>query len=476
MFLCIDCGLTNGKLLLFEPDGRLLAKKVFATPLHADRVDTNALNENLCRAVTAILSETGDAAEKISCISVSGHGNGLYALDEDGALPFGFSSMLTQQAERLPAQEQLFPIVLQSRWPGQPLCILAWLKQTDPALYHRIRSVLFCKDLLRYFMTGSVCTEPTDASAAGLLNAQTGQYDRALLQMYGLEDAWEKLPPIRASAGPAGYVSEAFSRRTGLPAGIPVLGGLFDVNSCMLGAGVVDASRFSMTAGTWGINAIPSAVPVRSETITQCCRFYGDVPYVCIDSAPTSCANLEWFARQILQTDQFSQLSEVVQQTPVDEALLYLPYLYAPMDLPQIRGGFLGVQPQHTRADLTRAVFEGIVFEHRRRMEKLQAAGLDADRIVLSGGAANSAVFAQLFADVCGKTVLIPAQTEAGAMGGVILCQMAAGAYTSIASAADALVSYHQPFLPMPQIAYERKYQRFCSTLQNSACCEKESF
>ena len=207
---------------------------------------------------------------------------------------------------------------------------------------------------------------------------------------------------------------------TGLPTGIPVLGGLFDVNSCMLGAGAVDASRFSMTAGTWGINAIPSAAPVRSESITQCCRFYGGLPYVCIDSAPTSCTNLEWFARRILQTDRFDQVSEAVRRTAVDETLLYLPYLYAPMDLPSASGGFVGLRAHHTRTDLTRAVFEGIVFEHRRRMEKLQAIGLDAKAIVLSGGAANSTVFAKLFADICGKEVFVPAQSEAGAMGGVI--------------------------------------------------------
>ena len=78
-------------------------------------------------------------ASQITCVSVSGHGNGLYALDEAGALPFGFSSMLTQQADRLPAQETLLPIVLQSRWPGQPLSILAWLKQTKPDLYYRMK-------------------------------------------------------------------------------------------------------------------------------------------------------------------------------------------------------------------------------------------------------------------------------------------------------------------------------------------------
>ena len=208
MFLCIDCGLTNGKVLLFAPDGTLLDKKAFQTPLYNDQVDTKALYDGLCGAIGALTADMDGTASQITCVSVSGHGNGLYALDEAGALPFGFSSMLTQQADRLPAQETLLPIVLQSRWPGQPLSILAWLKQTKPDLYYRMKKNLFCKDLLRYFMTGSVCTDPTDASAAGLLNAQTGQYDRALLHLYDLDDAWEKLPPILGSAEGSGTVFE----------------------------------------------------------------------------------------------------------------------------------------------------------------------------------------------------------------------------------------------------------------------------
>ena len=90
MFLCIDCGLTNGKVLLFAPDGTLLDKKAFQTPLYNDQVDTKALYDVLCGAIGALTADMDGTASQITCVSVSGHGNGLYALDEAGALPFGF--------------------------------------------------------------------------------------------------------------------------------------------------------------------------------------------------------------------------------------------------------------------------------------------------------------------------------------------------------------------------------------------------
>lgn len=465
MILCIDCGLTNGKVMLFTEEGNCCASEQFSTPLRDDFVDTQALEHCLCASIKTLLHHMDAAPDKISCISVSGHGNGLYALTDQGVLPMGYSSMTTRQAQSVPDQEQLFPLVLQSCWSGQPLSILAWLKQSKPDDYRRIKTILFCKDLLRWFMTGVAATEQTDASAAGLLNVKTGTYDKEILRLYGLEDAWEKLPPLHGSAEILGRVTESFSARTGLPAGTPVLGGLFDVNSCMLGAGVIQTNRFSMTAGTWGINAIPAAAPVAAKNITQCCQFYGEVPYVCIDSAPTSCANLEWYAKKMMHTDDFSALSQMVQEKPSEPELFFLPYLYAPMDLPQLSGGFVGLKPHHDQIDLLRAVFEGIVFEHRRRMEKLQSNGLDAESLVLSGGASGSPVFAQLFADICNKEVLIPQQSQAGAMGGVLLSQMAAGAYASLSDAVASLVRYKQSCIPTHASNYEQKYQRFCDLI-----------
>lgn len=469
MILCIDCGLTNGKVMLFAEQGSCHASEQFSTPLCEDLVDTHALENCLRTGIRTLLHHADVAPKQITCVSVSGHGNGLYALTAQGVLPMGYSSMTTKQAQSLPVPELLFPLVLQSCWSGQPLSILAWLKQTRPDEYRQIKTILFCKDLLRWFMTGVAATERTDASAAGLLNIQTGMYDTEILQLYGLEDAWEKLPPLHGSAEILGRVTASFADETGLPAGTPVLGGLFDVNSCMLGAGVIGADRFSMTAGTWGINAIPSAVPIAAKNITQCCQFYGNVPYVCIDSAPTSCANLEWFAKKVLHTNDFDALSKTVQNTPIDQELFFLPYLYAPMDLPHLSGGFVGLKPSHDQKDLLRAVFEGIVFEHRRRMEKLQQSGLDAPSIVLSGGASGSAVFAQLFSDICRKEVHIPLQSQAGAMGGLLLSRMAVGAFPRLSDAVSALIRYENTYTPSVSPLYEEKYKHFCRLLSKNA-------
>ena len=465
MIVCIDCGLTNGKVLLFAEDGRCLAQVAFPTPLDGVIIDTCALEHALTEAVRSLLQQNLEPPAEITCVCVSGHGNGLYALGDHGPWPVGYSSMVTESTPYVPASAITAPITYQSAWAGQPLAILAWLKAEYPAKYRSIRQILFCKDLLRWFMTGTAATELTDASAAGLINIRTAQYDRTLLSLYGLEDAWDKLPPLTRSDAVAGHVTPAFAAKTGLPANTPVLAGLFDVNSCMLGAGVIDQDHYSMTAGTWGINAAASSNPVNSDQITQCCLFYGALPYVLIDSAPTSCVNLEWFLQQLMPGVSYEAANQIVAAQRPDELLLYLPYLYPPMDRPDLAAEFVGLRSHHTKGAMLRAVYEEIVLEHRRRLSKLQQLGYERPQIVLSGGAAKSPVFAQMFADICGKEVLIPAQSQAGAMGGVLLSQMSAHRYNNLRQASEALIRYAAVYRPdsSMQSYYTQSFRRFCS-------------
>lgn len=460
MVLSIDCGLTNGKLMLIAVDGAVCGETSFPTPLERSMIDTHQLRDCLYNAIRNLLDTSGVAPDSISCITVSGHGNGLYAIGKDDVLPVGYSSMITESTPFLPNPGEAFPIILQSDWAGQPLPILAWLKNTQPEIYRNVKTILFCKDLLRWFLTDTAVTEETDASAAGLLNAYSGQYDPDLLAIYGLEDAIEKLPPILKSDAIAGYVTAYAADKTGLCPGTPVLAGLFDVNSCMLGTGVIDERAYALIAGTWGINASVSKTILKTPSITQCCRFFGAEPYVCIDSAPTSCSNLEWFVKNVLDDISYEEVNRLVEEQIGDEELFYLPYLYAPMDMPKAQGGFVGLKAHHNKAAMLRAIFEGIVFEHRYRLEKLQAVGISADTAVLSGGASNSDVFAQMFADVCGIKILLPAQTQAGALGGAVLGFTALGIYPNIQTATGRLVHYRSQFVPIAanRDYYERKY------------------
>ncbi len=459
-FLSIDCGLTKSKAVLFESTGKMLFENQLDTPRKNSQINTTALHKTVITLIKNILKISGINPEDILTVSTSGHGNGLYFIGDDGILPFGFSSMYTESKKHTPPTDSTFPITLQSSWSGQPLAILSHIKHEKPELFTKIRKILFCKDLIKYILTERICTDYTDASAAGLLNCETAQYDENLLRIYDLDGCIDILPDLCNCTDIIGTVSQKFAKVSGLSVKTQVVGGLFDVNSCMLGTGVTGPGRYCIIAGTWGINSAVVESPVSCKEITQCCNFAYPNKYMCIDSAPTSCTNLEWFTKNVLRDITYRQADEIVENQPEDATLLYLPYIFTPMDI-NISGSFIGLRAEHTYKDMLRAVFEGIVFDHTYRLEKLKKAGIVCDSAVLTGGAANSSVFCHMFADCTGLDIYTTAQSQAGALGGAIIGSVAAGLHKNVSDAAKAMVEVQCCYKPRTTDYYKHKFQLF---------------
>ena len=463
-FLSIDCGLTKVKVSLFNELGTILSEQQADTPLENLMVRTNELKNIVIDLIKQIIQESNVLPPNIKTISTSGHGNGIYLIGENGVLEYGYSSMFTDSIPFTPSTDDVFDMTNQTSWSGQPLPILSYLKNEKPELFKKITKVCFCKDIIKYFLTQNISTDYTDASAAGLLNYRTADYDINLLKCYSLEDDIGIFPEIKTSVDVVGNVSEEIAKETGLSVETKVLGGMFDVNACMLGSGVVASDKYCIIGGTWGINSAVVEKSISNKLITQCCNFILPTRYMCIDSAPTSCSNLEWFLKNILNNTNYKTSDNIVENQCVDDNLFYLPYIYGVSDI-ENNGAFVGLNSKHTYKDMLRSVYEGIVFEHNRRIEKLKNMGIEYDTAVLTGGAANSRFFCQLFADVTGLNIQTVKQSQTGSLGGAIIGMVAEGVYNSIESAMDNVVKYKHCYYPNKNELYDLKYEKFKSYL-----------
>ena len=463
-FLSIDCGLTKIKVNLFNETGAVLAEKQTSTPLEGLMVKTFELKNRIIGLIKKIIQESNVLPQSIKTISTSGHGNGIYLIGENGVLEYGYSSMFVNSIPYTPATDDVFYLTNQTSWSGQPLSILSYLKNEEPEIFKQIKKVCFCKDVIKYFLTGNIFTDYTDASAAGLLNYKTSDYSIELLKHYSLEEYMDIFPAITKSIDFVGNVCETFAKESGLSTETKVLSGMFDVIACMLGAGVVQSNKYCMIGGTWGINSAVIDECMSNKKITQCCLFLTPEKYVCIDSAPTSCANLEWFLKNVLRDVDYKKADEIVEKQCIDENLLYLPYIFRASDVKNT-GSFIGLNSNHTREDMLRAVFEGIVFEHMRCIEKMKESGIVFDSAVLTGGAANSSVFCQLFADVTGLKIQTVSQSQTGSLGGAIIGCVAEGIYNSIDETVNKMVQYKDCYYPVKNRLYKKKYNIFKSLL-----------
>jgi sugar (pentulose or hexulose) kinase len=187
-----------------------------------------------------------------------------------------------------------------------------------------------------------------------------------------------------------------------------------------------------------------------------------------------SCAtpSLDWFLREFgdsyraqaaQRKDQslYDVLDETISRVPAgSEGIIFHAYLSpcgerAPFARTSARGSFNGLTETHGRDHMLRALYEGVAFGMR---DSLEAIPVKTATVRLGGGGARSPVWAQMFADVLGRTVLVPEGTEFGARGAVMSAGVGAGIYASFQDAAERAVRVGRVYQPNEN--HRRLYDR----------------
>ena len=485
--LGIDNGSTMVKAAVFGTDGSELAVAGRKVDLLAPRpgwseVDMEALWQLTAEAIREAISRAAIDPRQIAGVACTGHGNGLYLVDAAGqpVRPAirGADTRARAYIDRWLADgvdRAIRPKTMQAIWPAQPNALLAWMRDHEPESLRRAAANLTVKDYIRLRLTGEVWQERTDMSGCSLINVGTGDYDPEVLEAFGIADMRRLMPPLKRSEDLCGSVTADAAAATGLAAGTPVAGGMFDIDACGLASGMIDETQLCMIIGTWGNNQYISRTPVVHETVfmTTCYAIAGY--YLMLEGSATSASNLEWFASEFFQAerDQLARTgggsvydlcnSQVAQSRPDESGVIFLPFLYGCNVSLDGKAAFFGLDGWQTRAHVLRAIYEGIVFSHRWHMERLLQFRPPPERIRLSGGAARSEVWVQMFADILQTPVEVPAATELGALGAAIGAAVAVGCYPSYESACAAMVRMARTCQPNPAWAdvYQAKYARY---------------
>ena len=481
-----DNGGTFSKAALFDEDGRQVSvasvPTVTLTPRsgYTER-DMDELWSVNAQAVRQAIEKSGVSPEDIAGVSFSGHGKGLYLVDEEGrpayngiistdARAWAYVKRWNEDGTARKVYEKTFQEILAC----QPVSILAWLRDNEPEAYARARYIFAVKDFIRFRLTGEAYADYTDFSGGNLVNLTTHAYDRELMALFGLEDAYDKLPELRHSYDVCGHVTEEASRETGLPAGIPVAAGMFDVNACGIASGLSDEEQMCMVAGTWSINEFIRKTPVTNGSVALNSMFCIPGYYLVEESSPTSAGNMEWFIRNLMSYEKaeakaaggsiYDLTNKLVEDIdPKDSNVIFLPFLNGSNEDALAKGTFVGLTAFHTKAHMLRAVYEGIVFSHWTHVRKLLANREKPKTVRLSGGAANSRVWVQMFADVLQIPVSVIEDKELGAQGAAMAAGIAAGIYPDFPTAIERTVTITQTVEPRPEYAevYRKKYETY---------------
>jgi L-xylulokinase len=487
--LGIDNGGSFSKAAIFDTEGHEITvasrkvKIIQPFPGWNER-DADEMWKDTCDIINKVIHKSGIDSCQISGVGCTGHGNGLYLADEYGNPVRNAINSTDNRAqkyieewEKAGIDKKILPLTAQSIWAGQPNALLRWLKDNEPNILEKSKWILMAKDYTRMKLTGEFLAEITDMSGTSLMDVCKRSYNNEVLRFFDLEEIRELLPPLIGSADIAGRVSEKAASETGLKAGTPVAGGMFDIDACALASGVVDEKQMSLVVGTWGNNQYISKQPIIDKDLFMTSIYCIPGWYLMLEGSPTSAGNLDWFINNFLQNemnkmgdDFFSWLENQVNSVaPEPSGVIFLPFLYgcnAGKDLP---ASFYGIKSEHTRAHLIRAVYEGIIFSHKTHIEHLLKFREAPGVIRCSGSATQSPVWMQMFADIIGIPVEITKGTQSGTLGAAMAAAVCCGLYSSFEEAVNAMVKKGERYDPDTHLRdiYYLKFKKYLNYIQN---------
>lgn len=477
--IAIDRGSTNVKAVAFDTRGNEVLTSTQASQkpvsLHPGwwEQDMQLIWEDTVQAIRGIFAG-GLRPEEIIGVFASGQGNGMMPIDRHGQpARMGILSLDSRASTiyngwmldgryGLVTQTSLLPFPV-----GSPLALLAWFKQQAPEEFARIDTVLFSKDWIRYKLSGVICTDQTDASGAGLMDPRKNTYAWDVFEQLDLADIRSKLPEIRPSHTVVGGVTKEAAQATGLKEGTPVLCGAHDIAAYPFGIGSLDSQELVSVVGTWGFNLIP----IRSLD-GMFMAYYHTVPdyYITGVGDGNSGGSLDIIVNTLCEHERtqadrqqisvYAYIENMISRTK-PTGILFHPFIFGSIFSSSASGCFYGIKNWHTKADILRAVYEGIVMGHYANIQLIP--GNDRFKSMwLIGGGAKSTFFGQTFADITGLNVKVPRSTEITARGGALNALVGLGVFKNHQEACipPEIRTEYRPD-PAMQTFYQKKFAAF---------------
>ena len=463
--LGIDAGTSNVKAVLFDLAGAELC--VASRESETFRVENNGVEQDMeavWESVRACLAEVaarcpGECRE-LAAIGVTGQGEGFWAVDREGKpvqrAPLWCDGRAVEEVaeltERAPELGRLYhDTTATPPLTGNQLMLTLWMQRHRPEILKRVHRVLFCKDWIRYRLTGTMATELTD-SLTSLLDVRTYAPALELMRAIGIERGEALFPRPLRSDETAGTLTDALAEELGFPRGLPVIAGALDTSATLIGLGVMRAGGSAVILGT------TCACEVVEEKAD--CRFgaagtrYEKHPLgdLFVDLQPTlnGTPNIDWMLDTLSPTRDFGEIDRMIESARVGSSgVVYLPYIglageRAPFYHPYARAEFFGMSSITTRADMIRAVYEGVSLSIRDCLAEAKGDG----PVYLAGGGAKSPVWSQMIADVLNREVRIPDGAELGAKGAALMAGVNQGLYSSYDEAAAQACSFRSVYHP----------------------------
>ncbi|MDP6045605.1 MAG: xylulokinase [Phycisphaerae bacterium] len=450
--LAHDIGTSGNKATLFDTDGKLVAS-------HTSPYDTNFFNNNwaeqdpadwwraVCVSSKALLADI--APGDVACIALSGQMMGCLPVSANGA-PLRPSMIYcdqraVEQADHLTAEigpEAFYAIIGHRISASYSIEKLMWLKANEPDTYAATAHMLNAKDYVNFKLTGRIATDYSDASGTNAFDLNTFKWSDTVIEAAGIDPAL--LPEARPSTDILGTITAEASEATGLLEGTPVAIGGGDGSCAAVGVGCVRAGMAYGYVGSSSWIAMASEKPIVDEQMRTMNWAHVVPGYLHpAGTMQTAGSSYQWLKNEICLAeiaeadsqgvDPYTLIdAKIAGSPPGANGLIFLPYLMGertPRWNPNARGAFIGLTLGHKRADMLRAVLEGVTY-NLCIIADIFRAHVPFDSVTVIGGGAKGAVWRQMMADVYNCRIQkLNVLEEATSMGAAVTAGVAAGVF-----------------------------------------------
>ena len=410
LYIGIDLGTSAVKLLLMDVDGKIkkIASRTYDLSFPHPGWSEQNPEDWFTQSVEGMKELTeGIDRSKVAGIGFGGQMHGLVTLDENDKVirpailwNDGRSQKETEYLNNEIGKEKLSAYTANIAFAGFTAPKILWMKKNEPEKFAKIAKIMLPKDYLAYRLSGSFCTDVSDASGMLLLDVKNRCWSREMMEICDVRE--EQLPKLYESWEVVGTLKPEVAEELGFSADVKVVAGAGDNAAAAVGTGTVGDGQCNISLGTSGTIFISSKNFGVDENNALHSFCHADGSYHLMGCMLSAASCNKWWAEEILQTRDFAAEQAPIQKLG-ENNVFFLPYLMgerSPHNNPDARGVFFGMSMDTTRADMTQAVLEGVAFGLRDSLEVARKLGIKIERTKICGGGAKSPLWKKIIANV----------------------------------------------------------------------------
>ncbi len=473
LYIGVDLGTSAVKLLLMDSEGKIqnIVSKEYPLYFPHPGWSEQKPEDWFTQSMEGIKELTGGCDKsEVAGISFGGQMHGLVALDKDDKVirpailwNDGRTGEETDYLNQAVGKVRLSEYTANIAFAGFTAPKILWMKKHEPENFEKICKIMLPKDYLAYCLSGSFCTDVSDASGMLLMDVKNRCWSDEMLKICGITK--EQLPRLYESYEVVGNLKPEIAEELGLSADVKVIAGAGDNAAAAVGTGTVGDGMCNISLGTSGTIFISSKTFGVDQNNALHSFAHADGHYHLMGCMLSAASCNKWWNEDILKTKDFA--AEQANITKLGEnQVFYLPYLMgerSPHNNPDARAMFIGMSMDTTREDMTQAVLEGVTFGLRDSLEVAKSLGIKIERTKICGGGAKSPLWKKILANIMNLKVDVIESEEGPALGGAMLAAVGCGEYPDVETIAEKVVKVVDTVEPEPELVekYEERYQKF---------------